>query len=58
MAQTNSKMIISEINTYLKERLYLNVSCFATFPESSFFNISSQKSVFPSGPQDLNGWQT
>lgn len=51
-------MTITEINIYLKEQLYSNVSHFATFPKSSFFSISSQKSGILLGPQDLDGWQT
>lgn len=35
----------------LKERLHSNISHFAIFPGSSFFNINSQKS----GIQDLYG---
>lgn len=43
-------MTVTDVNIYLKEKLYSNVSRFATFPESSFFNISSQKSTILSGP--------
>lgn len=51
-------MTVTKIEIYiLKEQLHSNVSPFATFPESSFFNISSQKSGILSGPQDLYGWQ-